>query len=270
MFKHLVVPVDGSAVSASVLPMAVEYAAAVGGHVDVVTSIDGSGNRKAPAARISTALAEVPDPAVEIRTHELVAESPGTAIAEFVEGSSGAMVMMSSHGHGRSAAVLGSATDDVLRRCFGPVIVIGPRADRATPRLDGEYVVGVDGSHRSETLLPFVEAWAIEFGGVPWIVEAVPGPRGSDTEVWRSTYPERLAADLRERTGHRVEAEVVYGSRPADAIVGFAAERSAALIFATTHGRTGLRRLRSGSVAADIVRTAHCPVVLSRPPNVEP
>lgn len=270
MFQHLVVPVDGSAVSASVLPMAVEFAEAVGGHVDLVTSIDASGNRSAAAARIRTALAEVEAPPVEIRTHELVAESPGMAIADFVESADGAMVMMSSHGHGRSAAVLGSATDDVLRRTFGPVIVVGPKADRAKPRLDGEYVVGVDGSHRSETLLPFVEAWAIEFGGVPWIVEAVVNPRGSDPEVWGSTYPERLARELRERTGHRIESEVVFGSRPADAIVEFAADRSAALIFATTHGRTGLRRLRSGSVAADIVRTAHCPVVLSRPPNVEP
>lgn len=270
MFQQLVVPVDGSAVSASVIPMAIEFAAAVDGHVDVVTSIDASGNRKASAARLSSALAEVPDPAVEIRTHELIAESPGMGIAEFVESSPGSMVMMSSHGHGRSAAVLGSATDDVLRRTFGPVIVIGAKTDRTNPRLDGEYVVGVDGSHRSETLLPFVEAWAIEFGGVPWIVEAIAGPRGTDTEVWRSTYPDHLATQLRERTGHRVEAQVVYGVRPADAIVGFAAERSASLIFATTHGRTGLKRLRSGSVAAEIVRNSPCPVVLSRPPNVEP
>lgn len=270
MFQHLVVPVDGSAVAASVIPMAIEFAKAVDGHVDVVTSIDASGNRKTSAARLSAALREVSDPDVEIRTHELVAESPGLGIADFVESSSGSMVMMSSHGHGRSAAVLGSATDDVLRRTFGPVIVVGPQVDRAGPRLDGEYVVGVDGSHRSETLLPFVEAWAIEFGGVPWIVEAVASSRGGDPEVWRSTYPDRLAGDLRERTGHRIEAKVVYGSRPADAIVGFAAERRCSLIFATTHGRTGLRRLRSGSVAAEIVRNAHCPVVLSRPPNVEP
>lgn len=260
------VPVDGSAISASVLPLALDYATAVGGRVEVVSSIDASGNRDAAARRIHMAMAEVDEPPVEIRARELVAESPGMAISDFIAESPEAIVMMSSHGYGRSAAVLGSVTDDVLRRAGRPVLVVGPKVDRDHASLGGEYVVGVDGSARAETVLPLAAAWAAEFGAVPRLVEAVDrdAEHGDDPESW---YCERLATELRERTGARFESEVVRGSRLSDAVIEFAAARSASLIFATTHGRTGLQRLRSGSVAAGIVRNAPCPVVLYHPPE---
>ena len=51
--------------------------------------------------------------------------------------------------------------------------------------------------------------------------------------------------------------------------IDFAREMETSLIFLATHGRTGLARLRSGSVAAEVVRHAHCPVVLFRPPELQ-
>jgi nucleotide-binding universal stress UspA family protein len=51
-------------------------------------------------------------------------------------------------------------------------------------------------------------------------------------------------------------------------IVDFADRLGASLLFLTTHGRSGLDRLRLGSVAAEIVRHAACPVVMHRPPEL--
>jgi hypothetical protein len=41
---------------------------------------------------------------------------------------SGAIMVMSSHGKGRSAAIVGSVTEDILQRTFGPVVRFEPHA----------------------------------------------------------------------------------------------------------------------------------------------
>jgi hypothetical protein len=50
------------------------------------------------------------------------------------------MVVMSSHGHGRSAAVLGSVTTSCCG-AFGPIVVVGPHASPTAGELHGSYVV---------------------------------------------------------------------------------------------------------------------------------
>lgn len=49
--------------------------------------------------------------------------------------------------------------------------------------------------------------------------------------------------------------------RPAEAILGYAADRDADLIAMGTHGRTGLDRFPLGSTAERVVRHADVPVV---------
>ncbi|MFL6287015.1 MAG: universal stress protein [Actinomycetes bacterium] len=61
---------------------------------------------------------------------------------------------------------------------------------------------------------------------------------------------------------------MLHGGHAGRSITDFADETGASLIFMSTHGRTGLARLRSGSVAAEVVRHARCPVVLFRPPEL--
>jgi nucleotide-binding universal stress UspA family protein len=53
---------------------------------------------------------------------------------------------------------------------------------------------------------------------------------------------------------------------PAESIADAAAEEHADLIVVGTHGRTGLTRLVIGSVAERVVRVAHCPVLIVKPP----
>ena len=81
-------------------------------------------------------------------------------------------------------------------------------------------------------------------------------------------HPARVAARMHQQTGHEIEYEVLHGDKPSRSIVDFAERNDATFVFATTHGRTGLDRLRLGSVAAEVVRHAPCPVVLYRPPHL--
>jgi nucleotide-binding universal stress UspA family protein len=69
---------------------------------------------------------------------------------------------------------------------------------------------------------------------------------------------------LLESGGYLVRTAVKFGD-PARAIVAYATDEAIDLIAMTTHGRSGLRRLVAGSVAAYVMRHAPVPVLLLRP-----
>ena len=73
-------------------------------------------------------------------------------------------------------------------------------------------------------------------------------------------------AELRTRiSGQGAEiSHMVCDGHPAGAIARAAEELKADLVVTGTHGRTGLRRFRLGSVAERVVRTAGCNVLVSR------
>ena len=194
--------------------------------------------------------------------------SVGFTIADHVTNVNGGMLVMSTFGRGRTGAILGSVTVDVLREMFGPLVLVGPRA--STDRVDfrGELIVPVDGSNRSETTLALGAAWGIGFESRPWVVEVHDPAQVQVPDTTESSYAARLARDISRRSHHDAQYEVLHSNHPGKAIADFAESIGASLIVASTHGRTGLARLTLGSVAMEIVRHAPCPVVLSRPPTL--
>lgn len=269
MFQKLIVPVDGSVASFAAVPVAARMAAAVAGSFEVVTVVD----RLADVAlardalnRDLDALTGLPD---KVERHVLAGDTVAQVIARRVDETPGSMVVMSSHGHGRSAAVLGSTCDAVLRELFGPVIVIGANVDDSAGRLDGAYVVPLDGSQLADGVLPIVAAWTIEFDGTPWVIEVSKEQPSYIGDVVDSSFVSSRALQLRRTIDREVQFEILHSGHAGHAITDFAGEKNASLIFLATHGRTGLARLRSGSVAAEVVRHACCPVVLFRPPEVQ-
>jgi len=268
MFEHLVVPVDGSSASFKAVPVACRMAARVDGRVDVLTVVDRLADVADARQMVEQGIRDLGPLPIEPAQFVHASDEVAGAIFNHIERSPGGMVLMSARGHGRSAAILGSTTDDVLRALFGPVIVIGPHALESQGRLDGNYVVPLDGSPRSEGVLPIVAAWATEFGGTPWLVEVADEHVGNSGDIVESSFVNSRATELRRRISRPVEFEVLHSDHTAPEIVRFADEWNASLIFMATHGRTGLERLRLGSVAAGVVHEAHCPVVVFRPPEL--
>jgi nucleotide-binding universal stress UspA family protein len=73
--------------------------------------------------------------------------------------------------------------------------------------------------------------------------------------------------DLAELAKQHLDPEIsvqmrVRIGRPATEIVAAARECNADLILLSTHGRTGLTRRLVGSTAEEVVRLAHCPVMV--------
>lgn len=268
MFQQLVVPIDGSAASWHAVPVAARMAAAVDGKLEVVTVVDRLADISAAQRSLQDGITQLGALPVEPMYQVLASDSVATAVADHVDSLTGGMVAMSSHGHGRSAAVLGSVTDELLRRLYGPIVVVGPHVHPDAGALDGAYVVALDGSDRSEAIVPIVGAWSVEFGGTAWMVEVLDTIAPTTGDVFESAYVGRVAHDLQAGIGHEVQYETLHGDRPSRAVVDFADRVGASLLFLTTHGRSGLDRLRLGSVASEIVRHATCPVVMHRPPNL--
>lgn len=94
------------------------------------------------------------------------------------------------------------------------------------------------------------------------------GQAGDERQVAASTaYLESVATPLRAR-GLAVTAVVRHGN-PAREILAASEEGACSLIVMSTHGRTGLARVRAGSVARQVLRHASIPTLVVRPGDGE-
>jgi len=118
-------------------------------------------------------------------------------------------------------------------------------------------LVPVDGSRFSEEVLPYAQCVARATGAKLAIVR-VQERESADEEATRQLNA--LADAL------KAEARTVPGrGNVAAAILEEAARVRGTLVAMTTHGRSGLAEAILGSVAHDVVRTGHNPVLVYRP-----
>jgi nucleotide-binding universal stress UspA family protein len=127
-------------------------------------------------------------------------------------------------------------------------------------------LVPLDGSRFSESALPAALEVRAATGGVLGLVQAVAlepelsrHPRARRAE----RYLRKVAGDLEGRGAGPVTIAAPAGP-PVDVIHETAASLAAGLIVMSTHGRRGLRRLRLGSVAEAVIRSAGVPILAVR------
>lgn len=267
MVQHLIVPDDGSDASWRAVDLALALARRSDASVDVVEVIFDRYELDDAKTRLAERIAQHDTAGITVSTQvRIAAEGVAQVIGDEVELSPEATVLLASHGRGRSAALLGSVTEEVLQKIFGPVLVVGPQV--TVEGFDGPIIATVDGSDASESVLPLAAAWGIELRAEPWIVEVAEPDAQVAGDVSESAYPARLARKLAADSGHPVQFEVLHGERVHDEVARFASSLGASMIVAATQGRTGISRFVIGSTAAAIVRHAPCPVLLARPPHL--
>lgn len=100
---------------------------------------------------------------------------------------------------------------------------------------------------------------------LPMHVESAFGPFVNTEGLARIRENARgLLEDMRGRYPDRNMLTELQDGKPEPAILAAAARHQADLIVLGTHGRGGLEHLFLGSVAARVVRKAHCPVMTIR------
>lgn len=224
------------------------------------------------------------------RVHgEVVMGHAAEEIARYADGNDMDIIMMATHGRsGIGRWAIGSVADKVLHASRVPVWLI--RAGVASEvaydtRPRRTILVPLDGSEVAESVLPHVEALAIQshFELTNVVVfrvceyAVVPDDASGESSGWETGLrreisqakrsAEKYLAKVEERlaaAGIGVRSEVLVG-QPADVIVDHANGRQLGLVAMATHGRSGLSRLAFGSVAEKTLRGLSCPLFLVRP-----
>ena len=224
MFNRIIVPTDGSDYSWRAVAVGVALARQCDAPLELLEVVSHPADVKRAEQLIRERLEQTPLSAAASACARVMQRSVGFTIAEHVTDVNGGMLVMSTFGRGRTEAILGSVAVDVLRAMFGPLVLVGPRAN--TDRVDfrGELVVPVDGSDLSETTLALGAAWGIGFEARPWVVQVLDPDQVRVDDATEDSYVSRLARDIRSRSHHDAQYEVLHGTRPGKAIADFAEE----------------------------------------------
>ncbi len=198
---------------------------------------------------------------------------PAERILEYADQYRPSLIAMSTHGRtGLKRWTRGSVAERVLRHSSFPVLLWNPfRPERRTaPRLRiGRILVPLDGSEHSAWVLPLVRQVARSFGArvlLLHVTELYPTagdlpmvqPWPTPAEVERHLAPFRK---ILKGVEVRILGEL---GTPSVSILEAARREKADLIAMTTHGRSGISRWAFGSVAEQVLRHCHHPLLVQR------
>lgn len=280
MFRRILVPLDGSPPSGSIL----QCLHAIRGGRDpelILLHVLGPGgrgkardvrHRKAVAQKDYLAHIQARLRAQGVRaTRAVRIGEPAEVILNVCARSHSSLIAMFAHGRtGLRRWVRGSVTESVLRRSPVPLLVVNPQAVNhfgpQTASLD-RVLVPLDGSKQAEEILPIVEEMADRHGSEILLLNSELLQEYPDVTVGRDHQYGRAVLkpcfDRLRAGGDRVGAAMMFG-RAREEILKAARERDVDLVAMTTHGRTGFFRWFYGSVAENVLRESPCPVLVKR------
>ena len=298
MFKHLLVPLDGSHLAESALLPAGELAARLGASVTFVHVIE----RGAPAQvhgdrhLVTAVQAEgylneiaqrAPFKGLRVVTHVHTAEVSDVAqsITEHSAELVPDLIVMTTHGRGGARRLLfGTIAQQVIAMGKTPVLIVRPIGEKEAPDArTGDWriilaPINGDPSHEKGLGIAAELAGALHsrihlLMVVPRLgdlhgAEAATGalmPSATRIKLEMDSvsareYVESRARDL-ETAAVTASSETVRGD-PADAIVEAVGRVSADLVVMGTHGRAGVDAFWSGSVAPQVVARTNVPLLL--------
>ena len=299
MFRHLLVPLDGSRLAESALPAAAELAHRLGASVTLLhvleptapPTVHGDRHLRSPA-EAEGYLAGAVDwlAARQVSASVALNQQQGDVAVTIarIGGAVGAdLIVLTTHGRsGVRGLLFGRVAQQVLQRGTIPVLLIPPSASgRDASFVCRRLLVPLDGSDTAEyalapaaALAAACEAEMILLRIVP-TVETVSGDQSAPARLLPTTtaamleveaseaasYLERVAGGIREH--ERVVTAVVGRGDPVRALSDAARQRQVDVIVMATHGRSGVSAVWAGSVASRLVGTGVTPVLLIRIPS---
>lgn len=292
MYRHILVPTDGSPLSERALRYAVPLAERHGARLTllhvaapVLDAIAGGGAPVREPALDAAWRAEDRKAVERIakRTRKQTAVQvdvayrsgrPAPTIAEFATTERADLVVLCTHGRGGFERLwLGSVADALLRQLTVPTLLVRGARGVALPEPGEELfphvLVPLDGSPRAESALDaaigLVGTAASAFTLLSVVhPTAAMGAKSFPSQAERdlcASYLEPLA--VRHRAGGRsVAVETAVTANVGRAIVEHAKRHEASLIALATQGLGGVQRFIVGSVADKLLRTSPVPVLV--------
>lgn len=285
----ILVPLDGSPLAESALPMAVQIARATGGalllaHVisnltwafaaetgltsaeayEELLAIENRGAREYLQRMVSSVPAEV---GVRVEGTQVRGE-PAPALIDMIEELDVDLVVMTTHGYtGLRRFALGSVADRVARSGTAPVLLLRSfEQPQGNDQLE-RALIPLDGSTLAESALEVADQLVGMVIRQVTLLRAVT-PAGAAAAEIRSAEQYLRSTSERPRTRWQARGcdvtELVVRGQPGPCIVREAA-RTGALIILATRGQTGWTRWTLGSVADRVLEGAQSALLLVNP-----
>lgn len=300
MFKRILVPLDGSELGELALPYAEELAGVFSSQVDLVYVCEPEESEyrnmhqfyvEKMAQQVSSNIKDYhtgeASPAARVKPVVLDGD-PAAQIVDYAEKNDISLVVMASHGRsGIMPWSMGSTAVTVIQRISRPVLFIRaniPRPKARRRRRFSKILVPLDGSKTGEAALPYVQGLASKLKSEVTLLQVVePGKRvhtvgGLDYIPFPEEELEHLKTEALQyleevsrkltNTKATIRSEVKVG-HAAQEIINFADETNIRLVAISTHGRSGVKRWISGSVAYKVLQAGNTPVLLVRIPETE-
>lgn len=295
MFKHLIVPLDGSSLAESVLPTAAVMAHTLDAKITLLHIIEQNAPEEVHGERHLTnerealeylqGIAENAFPdnlQVEMHVHSSEQKDVARSIVDHANEFSTDLIIMCTHGHsGLRNWLFGSIAQQVVSLGKTPVLLVQPGKTERTKEFScTRLLVPVDGDPDHEEGLHLAVRLAevcqadIHLLMVVHTFRTLPAEKAATatllpgatsamldmTEQDAQAYLQRLHQEI-SKEALQVTSEVQRGD-PAKLIATAAQRVGADLIVIGTHGKTGMDAFWSGSVAPKIARRSHAPLLL--------
>jgi len=285
MFKHILCPIDFSKIGERAIEHAVTWAAHDGAALELLhvlsppmyagpelatmsLDLDAAVLRELDermAQQVKTVRARVPG-----ATGRVVRGFPPSEITARAKASHADLIVLGTNGAGALArALLGSVADRVLRTSPVPVLLV-PHEGRAVSVIPKHLLAPTDFSSSAKAAVARALSLASELSATLDVVHAyeVPGFVQRDrvlAENLRTAMAAEVRAEHAELTNQaRVRVRALEGPT-ATTIVRLVEDASADLIVMSSTGRGFVSSMLLGGVTDRVVRTAHVPVLVTRP-----
>lgn len=297
MYRRLLVPLDGSRLAESVLPVAerlgqICQATVILLHVlerGAPTTVHGQRHlcaREEADAYLQTSAERlrVKGISVETHTHEVPEGDVSRSIATHVRETEADLIVLCTHGSGGMRDLLfGNIAQQVLKRGTVPVLLVRAQPDGTSHAfMPRRVLVPLDGTAAAEAAIAPARDLARLLGAAVHLVMVVatPGTMRGEQQLLGQVMPAtaRAALDLEETeacdyldetagrfrsAGVSVTTEVRRGDTTS-ALADEAAEPGVGLIVVATHGRAGVQAIWTGSVTARLLARTPAPLLLLR------
>ncbi len=304
IFQTIMVPLDGSQLAETAIPMAVTLSRVTGAEIVLLRVLEemrpiyDTECREViwvdPAnPRLELLAPEILEPTVTRLTQEGLSVQavirlgdPRTEIIDEAERHPAPVIVMASHGRGGlSRVLLGSVATRVLQAAPCPVLIVRARAAGQQPETVTlkTITVPLDGSKLAEQALDIAAPLARAAGATLHLVRVAetyyeivsPPPEVFTQPIAKPTLEmfERLENEAEEylaATAERLEQQSipvtweVLSGDPGKELLDYAERERPDLMVITTHGRGGLSRWFYGSIADKLVTASEVPVLLVR------
>jgi nucleotide-binding universal stress UspA family protein len=294
VFKHIVVPLDGSALAESVLPAASSLASTLKARITLIHLIE----QNAPSEiHKDRHLTEAEQAEVYLRTiakknfagakvdwhvHTAEVKNVASALASHAEELKADLILMCTHGRGGLREILfGSIAQRVIALVHTPVLLLRPDSSPEHARFTlHKIMLPLDDESNHDEIFPYAKYMAKAYKSDLVMVTVIPtlGTLTGELAAESSLLPGTTMAilDMKEqaarehlqihvndlkKAGLAAAASVVRGD-PDSEIVKAAEKFNADLILLATHRKAGMDAFWAGSVAPDVARKTKIPLLL--------